>query len=651
MHRFQGNLPGDPAMLNVMRDNLKNLKWVLWVVAISLTLFLGGGFFGNRGGAGGSGNWVARIDGTEVSISDFRTQLNRLDNAYRRIYGDSYEQFRSQIKLGDEALGVLVQQRLILADARRVGFSTDANDISAVIQNDPGFQTADGQFIGTDQYVTLINNNVPGGVAAFERSISDSVLIDRWNRLITDGVNVSDTEIERVFRERTEKTTINYLVVTSVGQQFEVDVTDAERRSWYDANPDLYQRPEGRHIRYILINRDSLPEEIVVTDAETQELYNANPTDYQRPEQRSARHILFRTEADASDDDRLQLREQAQGILDRLRAGEDFATLASANSQDPSSAVKGGDLGFFSRGQMVPAFDTAVFSLPVGELSDIVESSFGLHIIEVTGERQAGLIPFDEVKDSIRRTIEVTLTQNSVIAEADRLKGLITSAEDFDSAASSENVVVSSRFVAKGDQLRELGASSEFIAAIDDFEAGRVSAPLRVSSGMAILTVNEWIPAGLAPLGETEGQITTDILNDRARAMALTQAEATFANEGSLQATADALGLTIQDSGELAPGQNIPGTGDINSGITDVLFGEGVQEFNSGVVEVSSGAMIYQITARQPFDTERFETEKASLSQSVLDQKRERRRQSMLNRLYEELEIEVNRGIVDRSNG
>jgi len=637
-------------MLNVMRDNLKNLKWVLWIVAISLTLFLGGGFLGDRG-RGGSGDWVARIDGDEVSINEFRTQLRRLDNVYRNIYGESYEQFKAQIKLGDEALSSLVQQRLILADARRIGFSVDAQDISKEIQNDPSFQNASGQFIGTDQYVTLINNNVPGGVAAFERSIRDGVLIDRWNRLITGGVNVSEAEIEQVFRERTEKTTIDYLVVTSAGQEFEMDVTDDDRRAYYEAHPDRYQRAEGRNIDYLLINRDSLGQEIVITDAEAQAVYDANPTDYQRPEQRSARHILFRAEADASEEDQRQLREQAQGILDRLRIGEDFATLASANSQDPTSAARGGDLGFFSRGQMVPAFDTAVFSLQVGELSDIVESSFGLHLIEVTGERPAGLTPFVEVNESIRRTLEVTHTQDAVVAEASRLKGLISSPESLESTASSEDVALSSRFVTKGDQLRELGASSEFIAAIGDLEAGQISDPLRVSSGMAILTVSDWIPAGLAPLDESMEQVTTDILNDRSRQAALTLAEETFYSGDSLQAAADALGLTIQNSGELAPGQAIPGTGDLSSDVTDVLFGEGVQEFNSGVVAVASGAMIYEITERQPFDIERYESEKAGLSQSVLTQKRDRLRQSMLNRLYEEMEIEVNRKIVDLSNG
>ena len=144
-------------MLNVMRENLKSLKWILWLVAIAMTLYLGSFFFDSgsssrRGPAG----WAARVDGSPISVAAFRSEARGLDNNYRQLLGTNYEQLKSSIRIGNEAIQRLVSRKLILDDARRLGLEATDEDIAERIRGDTTFHDAAGQFIGTERYVQYV---------------------------------------------------------------------------------------------------------------------------------------------------------------------------------------------------------------------------------------------------------------------------------------------------------------------------------------------------------------------------------------------------------------------------------------------------------------------------------------------------------------
>ncbi len=142
-----------------------------------------------------------------------------------------------------------------------------------------------------------------------------------------------------------------------------------------------------------------------VTDAEVKDFYDKNPDTFTRPEQIRASHILITLDPKASEADKKKAREKIEGLLKQIKAGADFAKLAQENSGCPSSK-QGGDLGYFGKGQMVKQFDDAVFVMKPGELSGVVETQFGFHIIKLTEKRAAGKIPFDEVKSRIAESLK-----------------------------------------------------------------------------------------------------------------------------------------------------------------------------------------------------------------------------------------------------
>ena len=145
---------------------------------------------------------------------------------------------------------------------------------------------------------------------------------------------------------------------------------------------------------------DEVSGKVKVTDKASQDFYKDNPQYFQRPEEIKARHILIKVAKDASDADKAEARKHIDGLKERIKKGEDFGELARTESQGPSS-TKGGDLGFFSKGRMVKPFEDAAFALGMNEVSDVVETQFGYHLIQKLDHKDAQTVPYDEAKERI----------------------------------------------------------------------------------------------------------------------------------------------------------------------------------------------------------------------------------------------------------
>ena len=259
------------------------------------------------------------------------------------------------------------------------------------------------------------------------------------------GVNVAGRgdhldKLTRLRREAMDLMIEQELVRQAAAQQGievtpeEVDAAFAEVSAPFD-NPDEFRRrldTEGytedsyrEHLRRMIAAAKYLDniraDAMTVSEAELEAYYRDNEVRLTLPEQVRVRHILLSWRPLGKPDDRAALREQLTGILKRARAGEDFAELAREYSDD-STAEHGGDVGFFHRGQMVPAFEMAAFSLQPGEISDIVETPFGVHILRLEERKEARLLPLDEVREQLREHIREERMEVAVKQETERLR-------------------------------------------------------------------------------------------------------------------------------------------------------------------------------------------------------------------------------------
>ena len=639
-------------MLNTFRENMKDRswpKWLLGIVAASMTLYLAA-FFGNGGGSGNAGgsdaDWVAKIDGEVIPARTYYDHAKRIDEQYRRLFRDSYGQMRSQIRLGSQALRDLMEKEFILRDARRMGLSvTDAELIERIRTE---FQGPDGTFIGKQEYETRVNALFPGGVVAFERGLADELLMQKWTDLISESVSIGDEDLERTYRERTEKTAIRYFVVPASEQNVATTIPDAELEAWYQQHSERYRRGAGRQIRYVILARERSEGEIQPSDDEIRAAYEANLSRYSHGEQRRARHILFKAEPEGDETARQRAREQAEKTLARVRAGEDFGQLARSQSADTFSAQRGGDLDWFERGKMVAPFEEAVFATEPGQLTPIVESQFGFHVIEVTDARPAGTLPLDAVRPQIIGELRVKRADEALLARARRVRDEIKTAADLDSAASAAGLQVERRFVNEDEGLREIGASNEFRTSVLALEPGQVSEPLRVAQGLAIAVVDELVPPSIAPLEQIQERVRSDLLNDKAVRAAIATAEQALARQGALDRAAKAVGREAQDSGELGPGQAVAGSGGSSPEMREALFGAPAAVGRTGVVPVPGGALVYEIVSRQAFDPQAFQAARNDLRAELLEQRRQGMRRSMVDELSRRSNIEINQELVQR---
>jgi peptidyl-prolyl cis-trans isomerase D len=633
-------------MLNVMRENLKHLKWILWLVAIAMVGYLGSYFTCGSDRGGMRADWAAKVDGQAISTQQFREVARRADEYYRKMLGAQYEQLKPQLQLGRQVIQQLVDEQVMLAEARKLGLEASPSEISRQILADPRFRDESGRFVGRERYSAVMERTWPGGVAAYEQTVAEAIAMAKWKDLVTEPVGVSDDEILDLYRSRSDKAAVDFVVVPSTKQPAPAKVSDAEVRAWYEAHKESYLRGEGRRVRLLVVERQAQIPKVTVTDDDVRSFYEANKAQYDRPEQRRASHILIRVEKDATPEAREQARKQAEAALAKVRAGENFAALARSLSQDKGSAEKGGDLGFFGRGQMVAAFDKAAFETPVGQFAPVVETEFGFHVLEVTDSRPAGVTPLEAMRDGIRRQIEYQKAQELTQSEAQRIRGAIASAKELDGVAAKEGLKVQEAVVTREEMPRDLGPSPEFADAVPKLAPGSVSQPLGIAKGLAIVAATGTVPPAVPPLAEIEDRVRTELLNAREQDAALAEARHALASHPDLASAAKALGEQVRSSGDLTPGRSLPGAGRAPD-LDKAVFGPGTKVGDRGVVAASAGAVIYTVTKHESFDPAAFESSKSDLRAELLSQRRAAVLQSILQGIRQKHKVEINDEMVN----
>jgi peptidyl-prolyl cis-trans isomerase D len=640
-------------MLNVMRESFQNSTWARWLktglllaVAVSMIAYLGA-YFGDDGGAAG-GPWIAKVDGQSIPISEYQQVGRNLEQRYQQMFGEQYEKIREQLDVERAALEQVISRKVMAAEAEAAGLEVSEAEVAQAIVESPQMKDpATGAFIGKDRYLDAMRRSYPGGPEAFEQALAQDLLIEKWRRLVTEAAFVADADLEKAWRQRNERARIDYAVVPSAGQSFPTAVSDADAEAWYRGHQDAYRRPEARRIRYVVVDRQAQAAKVPVSDAEIRAFHDANKAQFDVPEQRRASHVLIRVAREAGPAEVEAARARAQAVLDRARKGEDFATLARSLTEDEPGRPNGGDLGWFGKGDMVPAFESTVWRTEPGQIGDLTRSEFGWHVIKVTGKRDAGQRPFEEVKEDIRRQLTVRAAQQRVTAEADRIAASIGGeAGKLDEVAKKEGLTVAEKTVAGGEMLPDLGPSPEFTQEVFSAKPGTVTRPLGVAQGLAIVSVGEVVPPSVRPLAEVRERVVTDVLNERARRAAVATARAALTQAGGLDGAAKALKVSKQPTADLTVGAALPGTGGSSDSLAKAILRAGTKAGDTGVVEVPAGAVIYQVASYQPFDPAAFQAQKETLRAELREQKRTALLEAILRRLQEKHEIEINEAML-----
>ncbi len=370
--------------LAFMRRHRSMLNWLLVLVIASFIYFYIPTFFGPSQGS--LGEALGTVGGLPITVGEFQKTYLQTRQRYERIYqGQLNPEALKALGLENQVFDGLVAERVVLLEAKRLGLSVTDEEIAHEIATSPSFQQ-NGHFIGADQIRRYLESTGTT-VDEFEQQIRSDLLRRRLEAVVTSAVTVTPAEAEREFRRRSEQIKGEYVLVDTARFRAQVSATDADARTRFDSRKEAYKLPERRLVSYVLIDPEALQAAVAVTDREVQEYYGEHKDEFQQPEEVCASHILVKVKARPEDPEGhadAEAKKIAEGILGELKAGGDFAAIAKARSEDKGSASRGGDLGCFQRGSMVPEFDEAAFGLAPGQTSDLVKTSFGYHVIHVT---------------------------------------------------------------------------------------------------------------------------------------------------------------------------------------------------------------------------------------------------------------------------
>jgi peptidyl-prolyl cis-trans isomerase D len=382
-------------MLHFIRERAQG--WIAWVIVglliIPFALWGINQYFGNGGKL-----VAATVNDTEISQREFQQAFYDQRSRMQQMLGGQYnaQLFDPQIK--QRVIKELVDRELLLQHADDLGFRVGNQTVIATIQSIDAFRENGAFSTSLYQQQLQTQGQSPTG---FERRVKRMMTAGQLPDGLSSSVFITDAELDAAIKLEKQQRDFQYFVLKSANFQDESVADEAAIKDYYQQHADRFMTEEKVRVEYVELSAAALKSDKEPSDAELREYYEANQSQFSVPEERKASHILIQLEEGADEAAVNAAREKAQSLKARIDAGESFADLAKANSDDPGSAELGGDLGYFGRGIMEPDFEEAAFSLKKGEVSEPVLTSFGFHIIKVTGIRRSTAKPFADVRDEI----------------------------------------------------------------------------------------------------------------------------------------------------------------------------------------------------------------------------------------------------------
>jgi len=626
------------TMLDRMRRHKNWLKWSLFLVVVAFIALYFPDFIG--AGSSASGNTeVARVGDERITASTFRRVYQRQMQAYTQAYGGSVnQQMLKQLGVDQQILRQLIDERAAVAEAKRLGLTVSDAEVAQRIFAIPAFQQ-NGVFAGEQLYAQILSaQNPPLTKAEFEDNLRQSLLIDKLRAALTEWVAITDAELQVEFTRRNEKVKAELVVFSADRMRDQVSVTDADVAAFFESHKEDYRIGERRKIKYVLVDLAQLRARVVVLPGEVEKYYRDNEPQYTTAEQVRASHILLKTEGK----DEAAVKAKAEALLKQVKGGADFAALAKKESEDDQSKVQGGDLDYFGRGRMVKEFEEVAFSLPIGQVSEIVKSSFGFHIIKVTDKKPEAKRSLDEVRQQITEQLAFERAQTQATALADQIVKDARTPADLERVAKSRGLAVAeSGLFTRDEPIAALGPAPEVSTRAFELKDGEVAGPVRVSSGLVIFSTSGQEPSKLPALGEVKERVREDALRHKAREMSQARAAALAAEfKTNFAAAAKAAGLEPKTTELVARGTAWPDAG-ISVAVDEAVFALPVGGV-SAPVTTDAGTVVAHVVAREEAKADALATAKETLRQELLAERKSKFYTAYMNKARERLKVTVN---------
>ena len=555
---------------------------------------------------------VAQVGGEEVTAEEVR-------NTARQMLQQQGAQLGANASVllpffAQRAADQLIDRQALLVEAQHMGFKATPQEVKDELQHGryaeyffPG-----GNFIGQAEYENMLQR-ADLTPTTFENNVAKEIMISKLQALISGSASVSDAEIKKEFDKQNTKVKFEYAVLKQDDLKKGLHPTAEELKAFYDSHQKEYANsiPEKRKVKFAAIDTSKIAGGIQITHQELQAYYDAHRDQYRVPEQVKVSHILIKTPLPGPDgkvDEKgvAEAQRRAEDLLKQLKAGANFEDLAKKYSEDPGSAKQGGSLGWIGRGRTVPEFEKAAFSLPKGQTSDLVKSSYGFHIIRVDDKQEAHMKTLDEVKGEIEPILKQQKAQQAAQNQAQDLLQQ-SQKQGLDAAAAAKGVsVTTSDYFSRKDVVPGLGPAPQFMDAV--FTASEKSPPAMASTsqGFAVFQLVGVKPQSTPTFDEIRSKVEDEFKNERSNVLLSqkTQELSDRAKAGhDLKKAAKELGATIMTSDFVAPDGQVPDIGSM-TGQASVAFGMKPGDISGPINSGANGVVISMLEVQAPTDAD-----------------------------------------------
>lgn len=629
-------------MLSFMRRHAKSttIKILFWVI-IAVFVLWGVGTF-----TGSDSLHAADVNGESIDPRDVRRAAQQLERFYAQLYGDKLSpDLVKALDFKSRALDQIINTALMKQEAIRLGFTVTDEEVRTAIQTMEGL-TQDGRFQREIYFRYLRMQGM--SPTEFEDQQRDRLLVAKVEELVTSSLHADEASARELFAFANEKANLAFVRVKASDLAKDVEPSETEVAKYYEEHREMFREPDRVAIDYVAYQAKDFEKGVTVSDADVDQEYTTNKTEkYTSPDEVHVRHILFQLPRGADSKKRDELRDKAKAALERAKKGEDFAALAKELSDDAATKDKGGDLGFMARGRAEEALENAAFALKAGELSDVVETRYGFHIVKVDERRESREKPLAEVHDEIVERLRADrarmAARDAAFADAEKA----TAGQSLAELAAARGLKVSSPTpFAQNETIAGLTREPELVKSAFATAPGQIGPVGQVGDALVLYRVREKIPAAVPELKAIRDKIVAAIREEQGAVKARERAEAlhkTLVEKKSLEEAAAAEKLEVEDTGLFSrTGDYVPRIGSAPE-VKRVAFTLSKENpIAPQVYMVSGDALVVVLKERQAADLAEFDKKKDEQVKRHLDEQRKAAIEAFLNQLKRRATIHVN---------
>lgn len=573
-------------MLSWIRNSgmAKAFLWVI-ILAFVATIFYS---WGAGGTIGEANRTVATVNGMEIKANEFDRAYTNIINFYRNQFrGQFSDEMAAQLKLKENALEALIQNKLVLLEAEKMNLMISDEELAESISKQPEFRK-DDKFSSSLYKNYLRFSRI--SAKDFEDGQRKSLLRQKLEGIIKASTQISESEVQEAYKKENEKIKFKYVGFSKDYFKPADRPSDEEIQKYFDTHKSQFEVPEQIQVQYVKLTPNLVDDVIEVYEEDIKDYYETNKAKYLIKKQYKASHILIKSDSplppgeDLSTEEKEKLLNEADEktkikaseILKQIKEGADFGEMAKKHSADTASGNNGGSLGQFSQGMMIPEFEAALDQLKPGELSDPVKSMFGFHIIRLEEMKEGRTKPLTEVQEEIKKTLKENKALKRIRTIAKKIRKGAGAGNDLTQAALKYKAETkTTEFISRNiHNVPEVGNVPEFFNTAFLLTGEQLSEPVNTPDASYLLKITARKDPYIPKLNDVLSEVTQAVAEEKNKTATENQFKALgeeLKNNKNLDQLAQKLKMTVEETPFINQSDSIPGIGNIQS-IKDAVF-------------------------------------------------------------------------------